>query len=288
MLLFLLACSSKDGDKPHKDKGPDQGPDSSWTVPSGTTPPPFDAGALQQGLNQALLELLDLSAEPVLASYDAMMQLMDSYCPYLYAGTYSSSGSDAVSWYAQCNTTQGATFAGYGGQSGSAETGYQSVFLGGTVVAPDGRTMTGSGYWDGSSYGYGNATVRTSYLDGPFSYDGPEASGSWVQRQIQPHELEVYREHGNNGQLRSIFVDGEFTGMAGPVDTVDFSEISLDRRDDCPEPEGRIALRAADGADWFEVTFEGDCDGCGLAHWQGLEMGTVCGDFSPWMEGGEP
>jgi hypothetical protein len=117
-------------------------------------------------------------------------------------------------------------------------------------------------------------------------YDGDEVEGTWLADGVRP-SLYAERSRSNNGEWNALYADGQIAGLPGGVDTVELLDVELDSDYGCPEPLGVISLRTAAG-DWFEVTFtgpEGDCDGCGVARWLGLEMGEVCGDFGPWMTG---
>jgi hypothetical protein len=286
MFALLAACSAEPQHRGHHEAGADEtadtgGSTTSWTVPTATDPAPFDPDALGDGLNGVLAQVLGLSSEPVMASYDAAMQYQAGYCPSLYGYPY---GYGYVSsWYAQCDSDAGATYSGY--VSDYVGGTYRGLYASATILSPDGD-LSAAGYWATETDRYGQATYRYDYLDGVFSYDGPEARGTWIEDQVQAHYLTISRGDADGGAWHSISADGQYTGASGSVDTVDFDYVSLDSRYGCPEPAGTISLRTP-AADWFEVTFGDDdepCDGCGTARWRGLEVGQVCGDFTIWTD----
>lgn len=294
MLPLLLACTGadpRDKDGPETVTDPTTPPTSPWTVPA-TEPPAFDAQSLGDSLDRILVDTIALSAMPALDVYDEVMSYGGGYCPYTYGYATGYYGGYSLAWYSQCESPQGATFSGYAGDYRSSgytpESGYRGVYASATVVLPNGDVMTAAGYWAHSVADYGSEIYRYEYLDGAFEFDGA-APGSWVDDGLQPHELEVSSGAAANGAWSYRYVNGQYSGIRGDVDTVDYGDVYFDTTYDCAEPSGVVALRTAD-ADWYEITFSGDpgedggCDGCGTARWRGLEVGEVCGDFSPWTE----
>jgi hypothetical protein len=289
-IAWFLACH------PEKERpdSPDPEPDftsseTSWTMPA-TETPSFDAALLGQGLDLAVELVWTLDAAPVFEIYQRMMQFGDGYCPYVEDYGATTYGGEADSWYAQCDSSAGATYSGYAYHylndyyyPGSL---YEGLYLGATVIAPNGTLFSGQGGFEFGEGDYGNVHDTYIYLDGFVEYDGDEADGTWLADGIRP-ALYAERSSSRSGDWNSLYADGQIAGLPGGVDTVELVEVHLDSDDGCAEPEGVISLRTSAG-DWFEVTFDGpdgDCDGCGTARWLGLEMGPVCGDFGPWMTG---
>lgn len=284
MLLLLAACQTEPSspDVTGPDTTPDETEPTSWTVPDATDPPTFDAAALGAGLDAVLAALIQIDSIPAFSAYDAAMSHAGGACPDVYGYSYGSGWYDA--WYSQCESPDGATFSGYA--SDYTEDGYRGLYMSATVLTPEGYTLSGAGYFAYGFSQYGADRYSYAYLDGILEYDGPEAAGTWVEGHLQPHELQIDRGDAGNDRWHTVYVDGQFTGAAGAVDTVDFSEVYVDSTYECAEPSGAISIRTADG-DWFDLDFAssvGPCDGCGVASWRGLELGEVCGDFTLWTE----
>lgn len=290
--LVFVACQAPSSDPSDADPDPIVEPTvpstptstTPWTVPD-TEPPPFDSEALGHGLDGAITTLLTLDAGPALASYDEIMQYGSPGCPYTYGTSTTYYGYD--NWYSQCETPSESTFSGYAGlYTSQYGGGYLSQYLyaSATVLTRDGATWSASGYWSHTDNDYGGYRSTYEELNGVYAYDGPAAEGTWIEDQVQA-AIVIGEDTARSGNWHTLGVDGQVTGLRGDIDTVDFVDVTFDSRDDCREPNGTIAVRTPDG-DWFDVAFREDgtdeCDGCGLARWRGLEMGEVCGDFSPW------
>lgn len=267
-----------------------------WTAPGATEPPVFDATALGDGLDDVLVATLGLDAAPALAAYDEVMRFSAGACPGSY--TYPAYYGQVETWYAQCETNGGAVYSGYAsdyqdeGYDLTTGRGYRGLYAEATVVAPDGDTWSGVGYWARGEYGGTGYVDLYLELDGVLAYDGATVADSWIGQDIVP-SVSIHRAYPLDHAWHVIEIDGSFTGLAGAVDTAAFVGVALQGNYGCAEPTGTISLRTTD-ADWYDLAFSGDpsdpdgCDGCAEARWRGEEMGTVCGDFSPWMTGVTP
>ncbi|MEQ1570168.1 MAG: hypothetical protein ABMA64_31330 [Myxococcota bacterium] len=295
MLTVLLACGNPDHEPHPKDKpGEPTTPSTSWTVPTGTTPPTLDVDGLTEGLAQAVALVPQLSADPPMAAYDSVMAYSGGYCPSTYGYATGTYGGYSTNWYSQCDTPGGATFSGYAGDYQSDDygdsSGYRGLYVSATVVDPQDRVLTAAGYWSRSVVDYGYELYTYDYLDGTMAYDAAVTRGTWIEDGLAPHELTIDAGEGDGWRYQSL--DGQVTGLAGPIDTVDYTDVYYDSGYRCAEPTGTISLRTTE-ADWFDVVFTGgdgaegaDCDGCGAVWWRGLELGEVCSDFTPWKTGG--
>ncbi|MEZ4240374.1 MAG: hypothetical protein R3F59_30320 [Myxococcota bacterium] len=302
-VMALWACSP-----PEISKDPPPGDDTvptptttPWTVPTGTTPPAFDEAALTDGLRTVVQRVLTLDAAPAFATYDEVMQYGSGGCPGSYGG-YTSTYGAAESWYSQCQAPSGAVFSGYVsdyadfGYDPATGEGYRGLYAEASVIDPDGTRWSGAGYWARNQYTGGGAFQIEVELDGVVDYAGPAADGTWVAEQLVPGEIDIARYGPTDGRWQVVEATGSLAGLdPGPeglgVDTIELVDVSLDSRDGCPEPRGRISLRTA-APDWFDLDFDGDpaggpdaCDGCAEARWRGVALGEVCADFSPWAGG---
>lgn len=267
-----------------------------WTAPGATEPPVFDADALGRGLDDVLVAALGLDAAPALDAYDDVMRYASGPCPdpYSYAAYYGM----VEAWYAQCETNGGAVYSGYASDYHddsydlTTGRGYRGLYAEATVVAPGGETWSGVGYWARGEYGSAGYVDLYLELDGVLEYDAGSVEGTWIGQDIVP-SVSIHRTYPADHAWHVIEIDGSFTGLAGEVDTAAFVEVALEGNYGCAEPTGTISLRTPE-ADWYDLAFSGDpsdpdgCDGCAEARWRGEAVGTVCGDFSPWMTGVTP
>ncbi|MCP4805529.1 MAG: hypothetical protein GY884_09285 [Proteobacteria bacterium] len=73
--------------------------------------------------------------------------------------------------------------------------------------------------------------------------------------------------------------------MPGSTPSTDDKQVHLwddaKEDDDCAaEPAGTILVRDEVGY-WYELVFDGSCDGCGSVQWEGETLGEACIDVSP-------
>jgi hypothetical protein len=281
-LLYAACVAPQEADAPATDgPAPDPAPTTSvWTVPEATEPPPFDPVALGAGLESVLVQVLDLDPDAVFASYDAAMAFTGGGCPNTYGTPYGYGWLEY--WYAQCAAPSGATYSGY--VSDYTDGSYRGLYTSATILTPDGYELTGAGYFASSIAQYGPDRYTYVYLDGILQYDGPEAEGTWIESFLQPHQLAISRGDAGNGSWHTVYVDGQYTGAAGAIDTVDFAALSVNSYYGCDEPTGAVAVRTTEG-DWFDLDYTGSadpCDGCADARWRGLDVGELCADYTLW------
>ena len=271
---------------------------------------PLDVDELTTAINDALDLIPSLSADPVLAAYDEVMQYQDSYCPAYYTT------EDGTYWYDNCSAA-GSSYAGYAftedfedyvDEYGNISSG-RTLAGGASITTPDGDVFNASGaaavYT--TEVPTDNLLATTIVLNGTFEWTGDSGAGTWLQTGSKP-DLEMaaylteptppYTEGG-----RGLYVAGAITDVSGAGSVVSFTDFWLANAmlgAPCSdEPVGTLSVRSPEGA-WYDVVFDGayegetvdaqDCDGCGEAYFRGEKLGKVCVDFdraldwevSPW------
>ncbi|MEQ1501421.1 MAG: hypothetical protein ABMB14_04280 [Myxococcota bacterium] len=312
--LALAGCVT-----PDPGPAPTDGP----ADPAATTPvPPDDPAAWTfadddpvddevdlDGLSEALQVAVDAvfgwDATPVLDAYDAR-----------YAASATEACPDAVDdglgntyWANGCNTPDGAYFGGYVTRTAFVDvlSDDGAFLLDGravsgnlTLVAPDGSTLDVEGTASvvtGASPD-GLTEVAQSSLVGGFAGDGADATGflrdgpqslqvTWTRLTAPSFDAALtVADAAVNLTLDGDTYSVAFTGATAATTTFGAA---------CDEePGGQVEIRDPNGR-WAEVAFSGptidgspgvpgDCDGCGIATVDAVEVGEVCAAFGSWLE----
>jgi hypothetical protein len=270
--------------------------------------PSVDVAAVEEAAAAGIIRALQLRAPPVFPAYKAAMAASDAQCPNYY--DYNGS----VYWYDNCQSEGGSEFAGYSFYTlyDHVDDGAGSFYTGealsgvSAVETPEGHHFEAGGnavYYrvdhaaqskDDTDYSYWISSVQ-----GSFSYDGPEAEGSWLAEDVAP-DLTYSAAYLPSQDGRYAVIDGSVGGLEGDISYLVFDGLTVwsPEISTCPEePGGGFSVRGADGY-WYDVTFDGatdwgqkvapaDCDGCGRLWFEGEELGTVCADFSTALAWGD-
>lgn len=111
--------------------------------------------------------------------------------------------------------------------------------------------------------------------------DGPADNrladpASWTGGAMEADRLEVGRMRAPGAALLTI--DGALGGLAGPFGATEVLGGAWWAEGGCAaEPAGTWSLRDADGR-WYDVDFDGVCDGCGVVSSVGLPSVALCLD----------
>lgn len=294
-ILLALGCADKDNspstqstDSATPDEAPYLSDETTTTQPATTTN--AIAAIIETGLNTALT----LESEAVFNAYITASAGMDDDCP-LWA-----TDDGSPYWYSTCTSADGTQFDGYGTlidrvdfmeSDGTVYNGTQ-LFTFSTISTPDGTSFHGNGVvseltgvtTDGAIFGY-------RQLDGDFTWDGPEAAGTWLASDISPALAVQSWLDPNTGQGANV-IDGAISGLDAGVAVVFeavTTTIGTPSGDCIPEPVGALSVLDT-GGNWFDLQFGGTntgdafsdeetCDGCAQAWYQGVDMGSVCPDF---------
>jgi hypothetical protein len=257
----------------------------------------MDPAELEAAITAAAATVLTLDAAPIFPAYAAAMAGTDPTCPYYY--DYQGSAY----WYDACTASGGSSYNGYSFHQVYADydAGDGNIYNGEAIYGVARiETADGHVFEAGGSAQQLVATADTytyfqSLIQGAFTWNGPEADGTWLADGVAPDlTMTAYTIPSGGKYMR---VDGGLSGLGGTLDTVVFDAVTLFDTalgSTCPtEPGGVVSVRDTDG-EWYDVVFDGPadigeaadaslCDGCGTAWFRGEYLGDVCADFSPLL-----
>lgn len=271
------------------------------SVPEPTADPAEVAAALQAGVDAAP----QVSPVAVRQAYEAAMATSDGACPYFFTGP------DGDYWFDDCNSQLGSAFSGFvfaldqpGYVDPSTGLTIDTWYVSGaaSVVTGAAETLVVGGTAYEVSYTDGMSTTWQSIVQGSFSWNGPEAAGTWMAADYDPDLVSTFVSYPDTGGMAAVFDGG--VGRLGDQGqwSIAFDNAlmaNLGLGSPCgEEPSGTISVRTADGS-WYDIRFHGPdpdtfqpsgtCDGCGDVFFHGEPAGEVCADFSSWVGwGGAP
>lgn len=303
VLLALSAC----GTEPDPVSAPPVAPPELITSPEApfVSPPDEEAGdgvdiaLLISSANEAITLAASIAPDPILAAYRDLATGAEPACPAIY------SDGTVDYWLDSCTTSSGTLFEGFGVDAAvSIDDGYSSYDVestGGTA-----RIEDASGIWleldgfvqriDDEDEGVVSSTL---ILAGRFDTNHPAADGSWLEEGLRPN---LVTSTYDIGSLRAaFFITGAVDELQGAYSAVAFDscgviDASIGYGGCDLEPSGVVSLRMPTGG-WIDIVFDpiavdegivledpATCDGCGRV-WDGdVDLGTVCLDFSAWLQ----
>jgi len=242
-----------------------------------------------------------LHADPIVDAYDLLLSTGDDYCPQLYE----KKGGSV--WYSGCTSTNGISFSGFGYESifDNTESGgvvyngaqvYGQMTLtdaSGQVFHGDGSAMSLVGYADGGGNIFASAvTGAFQWTAAPVTSWLHEGDSAGISVFIGDYPTYGVRFVQLSGSVQLEEKSGLFAVAFDPISTL-FETDGLGAA--CTsEPGGTISVRDPN-AIWYDVAFDGPtsdgfpgdasrCDGCGDVTVEGEVIGSVCPDFSTWMD----
>jgi hypothetical protein len=268
MILLLLACTTHgdgDGQNIERTMIDAESTDSASPTMPDIEQEPAVATLTPDDIVVALEEALSRPPDPspILDTYIDLMAAGDSTCP----------GSDYIltdTWLYGCEATTGYSYAGItdwmDDDTDSPGGVAQLTVLAGDfwIDTPDGHQLEGGGH---AARVQGD-TVWISEMVGSWRWtDGPD----WLS-------------HGYSGNIVIEHIAGIVTSMKGAADIngtyVTAHELAWPNS--CNGgASGALSLRDPTGG-WYRIEFE-DCSTCGDLSFEGLAMGEVCLDFSPFL-----
>lgn len=259
-------------------------------TPEDGTVEPISLDALAAGLDDALRVTLGFTADPVMSAYDGLMAQADSGCP----AYYSYDGNSF--WYDSCTSDEGATYDGYGFYYA-----YEDYYDG--TYTWNGATFTGLARIedaDGHVFEAGGSagTIVADYegwqvvyttVYGGFSWDGDEATDTWLETDGDPDLYMYGARHTETGGWYA-YVEGGASGVSDTLSAVTLNGVLFGDAAGgvtCEiEPIGDLSARDLNGT-WYEIDFDAvqsrdnaACDGCGEVTVEGQVLGEVCVDLS--------
>jgi hypothetical protein len=288
LLLLWTACEPAPA-SPAADPVPDPTP---WVYEEEVDPPvPLDAEALETGLAEVLTALLRADPMTLHAAFSRAQHAGDADCPVIYQHN----NQPVVS--GDCTSSTGWTYYGYALHNQVAnlwvalddtmlfhrtfawETGFLRVF------SPEGYELDVLG--DDLYRDYDNADGVPSlyvYLWGDFTSTDPADADTWLADGMG---VQLYVDIVDDPVAGpSSTWDGGLSRLGGTVVAAVLHDLVFTGSGTCTtEPSGSVDLLDPDGA-WYTVTFDPEttCDGCGFATSDTGEIGTVCGDFTPFVD----
>ncbi|MDG1480563.1 MAG: hypothetical protein P8R54_13280 [Myxococcota bacterium] len=298
--ILLLACSDDAPEEAVEDTATDTdlpSEDAPYLAePDESTAPDFISDDVAAAVEGALLLITQLDVGPIVSVYSALLAQSDSTCPLWsdYKGT--------PLWYDTCTADAGVSFSGYGltqpwegtdDGSGNRWWGTQ-IYSIATITDADGQVLTtGGSVASLTGVSADGAALIYALIEGSFSWDGPEAAGTWLDWGSTPSITWFsLRDPDSGGQV--ITVSGAITIDDGPIAAVVLDNIYLTDEllgSSCgEEPSGTISVLDSDGR-WYDLIFDGPtdavpevaagvCDGCATVWYRGSPLGEACVDFS--------
>jgi len=245
-------------------------------------------------IDEAIAAVMSLRTSPISQGYIAATAGGDTDCPTL------AENNGVAYWIDTCVSDDGTRFDGVGtittfedftNEGGYTYTGMQ-MYAVATVTDPEGHTFQGTGSAaDLRGTGPYGEWIQFVQIEGDFSWDGPEAAGTWLESDLSA-DIAMMASTDPTG-WRNLGLDGVVQGLyaADAVIFHDLQVLSGLPDDSCtPEPTGAISVRDLDG-NWIDLEFHGPeegqwppdeaaCDGCAQAWYLGLDMGQVCPKFN--------
>lgn len=297
MLPFLIACTSPEDDSATPADPYEPAP---YIVPEEDPPQAdFSAADVEAAIVEATALAKHLKGGDVFPAYFAIMEGADPDCP----NYYEQDGN--VYWYDVCTSSNGTQYNGYSFyyRYENTDVGYGQHYTGDAVAgvaqvwdAQGHEFLAGGTAYDlqitGDGYVY-----WYSIAQGAFAYDGPEASGTWLEEGLAPDMTQIVYYYPE-GDARGYVLQGSVSGLSGGFTSAVFDELTtLDPTmaayagGSCPEEPGGIVSLRDDAGNWYDVLFDGytdanprtpdaQCDGCGQAYFRGEPLGAVCADFT--------
>lgn len=307
-VLPLLACADP-ADPPRSDPPDDTIEPSPWVYDDdGDDEPPVDLDVLGRALDRAIVEVLSLSAEPVVGDYLALHAASaEPTCPPevldAYGNTY---------WQAYCTASDGTYWYGYLGTYNYADyyDPYNGVYLDGAELAGNIAVDRADGTYDLEGYAAylagespdGMVRLVQSVLLGGFSHESPSATG-WLREAgtgeavtatLVGYSLPTYQGYAVIVDAAlTVEVDGEPYAVV-----LDYLQLGNEMLGSlcADEPGGSVQIRDPHGR-WFDATFSGpdlsygttlgdpaQCEGCAEAWLDGEKVGDLCASFDPWYQ----
>ena len=317
LLLVLAGCSGNPEDTDPVDTNPPPfGSDTGYGVPTGEGPA-LELSEIEGALVEGVALFRELDPVELLDAVDALLALGDTEgdCP---GG--SDQPNDFTGYEAECAAESGAEFyldlkwrrqvwePGSGtnpfAENATINGGWKLVDLGGDAMdfsllfAHDDKLSSGgartlSGLWFGRS-------IWSGAPAGHWLEAGPSFSLEYAWYTEPDGTTPVaFTAAGGVSQLtgetvETIELRGEF-GVEYAPGVYGFSVSTPEAGGACPaEPHGSIHLRTQVG-EWYVLEFDAppfgetmensaDCDGCGTVSFRGEDLGSICPDFSIFLD----
>lgn len=263
--MWMFACSEKLADVPQDQGIPELGP---YLVSEDGEEP--DVSQVESVLQQAVDRVRLSSSAPFVEMFFALMEDADDHCPQWYVnqgGPY---------WFDGCTSQRGTRFEGYGSQS----------FYTGTVDEYGnqwvGRSFYSESLMESQNGDWLISSGAASLLHGINVNNGANIFYSYLDQgfrsinQDSAPQLEMWASHLDG--FKSIYFD---VVLYNGANRVVFSQNQLTSQSPCPT--GSQSIWTEKG--WVQVSWNAqECSGCTDVYFEGNNLGSVCIDFSDWVD----
>lgn len=252
--------------------------------------PELDSDAVASAVVDLLRNVVEHVPTGLPGAIEALMAHADGACPEIQG--FSDETTERIVWYDDCTTAGGATFRGgleltivtdEIGNYGERTSGFQLYVADLDITTPDGRSLSGGGYWglshtDGDGYSAANSYASGQLLADPVT----AGADSWLLGHTSG-TVGIYASMGE--RWRNMYIGGSWPLHEGPFVGVSVQDIEITPGSCDTEPLGAIAVREPNGV-WHDIAFATydavndelvDCDGCGTHLAAGVPLGdTIC------------
>lgn len=262
--ILVVACSDKEGIIPQEQVVPELGP---YLVSEDVDIP--DISQVESILQEAVNQVRTYSAAPFVDDFFALMESSDDSCPQWY------SNQDGPYWFDGCTSESGTLFEGYGTQytyteqmdeSGNQWMG-RAIYSESLIESSAGDWLVSSGsatLLHGTNMNNG-ADIFYSHLDQGFRSSSQESAPQidmWAS-QLEGHKSIYFDVVSYDGDRRVVFSQNQLTSQSS-----------------CPS--GSQSIWTDKG--WVQVSWNPEeCSGCSDVYFEGNNLGSVCIDFSDWL-----
>lgn len=316
IVALAAACTDDSGTEGAADTTADTSEAPDTTRPNDPTPwiypqdeadftPELSAAEIEGAIEMAMEVALTLDSKVVHDLHELLFPMPEAGsgdptgCPFYL--TYDYGTAKAFYWQGECTASDGTRYSGRG--SVAIYTRFQNEFgifdgydvnMAGTIEAPDGTFLEGSGQAGGYTGEAQDLTALVAVLNGTFTAGGPRAPDSpWLDGTRRPTLTVNGWTYVPTGG-RNVTVVGGISGLDFPAGITAVSLEDLTARQSTAgatcerELGGAAGVRGPDG-NWYDVIFDGPvgetpetppalCDGCGETWFRGQEVGDTCVD----------
>ena len=265
IVLLMVACFESETTIPKDQEIPELGP---YLVAEDVESP--DIAHVETTLQQAVNEVRTSSAAPFVDAFFSLMEDADESCPQWY------SNQNGSYWFDSCTSQSGTLFEGYGTQhtytEQTDESGNQWM---GRAIYSESLIESSTGDWLVSS-GSANLLHGINVNNGADIFYSHLDQGFRSPNQDSAPQIDMWASHLEG--YKSIYFDVvSFDGESRVV----FSQNQLTSQSACPS--GSQSIWTEKG--WVQISWNPEeCTGCSDVYFQGTNLGSVCIDFSDWLD----
>lgn len=257
-----------------------------YEAPDREIPPALDAAGVSIALGEAVAMIRWIDPRIPYDAYVEARTRFDDSCPA--RSDHNRQDLDL----GDCVDGDGTSFYGYevSIDMHNAQVDYDGI----SAWHHDFRFMSGNSQM-GDTDGFAMGDAGTSLFRDYDGADGLRESHSevWgdISRVGDPHGdwlddalgVQLYVDSTRSHTVKTITIDGGVTRALGVARAFTYNGLVLDSDVCSLEPSGAMGVWGDDSR-WIDVFFDEICDGCGEAYRGDEALGSVCADFTPWLD----